>query len=1329
MHKFIIAIALAISLIGHSTQIQAQSHAEAWESYYKQDTAKAIEQFSDKADKDAKSAFITYLLEKENAKSDDDLKKAEKWLDKAANMGSPEALYTVAVNDYHNKNKLLNGIQIIDRLQKAADAGLPQANLALGVLYTLSEYENLHDIDKGIQYVSKAHKQEYKFATLILGILNLSDLKEMGLDSEKANFQQDAKKGLSYLESILSEDFVWPAIILADVYENGANGIDPNPQKAQEFDDWISDNFFQIVGDLDITDPEEISPKQMLTEKEKQSLLTKFNKQAKSGDATAARTLGNIYQKGKLTNIDKEKSHYYYKMAAELNDPISIMALAEQSKSKEKLDYLEQAAKLNHVPALRELSEIYTNSFWSGVDIEEDEQLALEYMEKAAQAGDFQSQIDVANLYSKGEHTNFDKAKEWLKQSIKEHPKQASRGYLKLAELYSNEKFKQYNQDKAFHHLEKSLEAGDKTGQAAYLLANLYEEGVVVDADPEKALKLYELASSDQDNSLVYDESMLAIANIYINGSGNIKKDAKKSIQILENLAKDDVIEAIYQLGDIYRTGNGVTQNHTKAKQYYKEIADYSEEADIRLKLIELDNLQGKAYAQTHQEILNLADYTYEKDVLKDVYATLNANEHDLNWLYSEASLYKDGGDALPVLAKFATGKNLPIAHYYYGLALLKNDKTTQLGLGEIKTAANQGNHKAMRDLGNFYLGHYNILDENEELALEWLHRAAKAKGADDKIFKDLGDIYYKGLEHTEKDYAKALNWYSKITKESLANDDYFYPVRGNIEDLQQAINNINEAQDLYEQGDMDAAYKVANWHLNNKYGLNNKEKAFELLIEAAKNKHVEALWFLANDAEFKNKINEQQRTEYYKLAAQNGHFDAKRKIGERYLYGKGTDIDREQAKYWFSKANYDLGLKRMARFEEALAKAKQNDTKASFKVGLHYKQGTGTAINYQKAKHYFEIAAEKNNQAAQLELAKLYINGFTGKIDWQKAMFWAKRSTDGYDQAQEYINYYENTVKLAENGDPAAMARLAQDNLYEFYSGSYKPIALFEYAQDLLDKAITKENGLAAYLKAKSYDDSRSPYYKHENAKEKYAHYLDLAAKYDYANAQVAYGDYLSNAGKLDLGNQAQIIELYKDAAKQDNHTALRRLLDIYYYGSSNGFEQQIEKIKPLLQDTCDSGQNSACMILAEAYAHGLYDFKPDGKRAIALLKNSMANDKLESYLMAGEIYIKGSGHLKSDWDKADINFAKAHAIGLQELKQNLDEYIQTPDTNRASAAKIADYFMTGLRELGDNADKEQVAITAKWQEQAVNTEGYMDLATNWLYIINGGYSPAIQN
>ena len=128
---------------------------------------------------------------------------------------------------------------------------------------------------------------------------------------------------------------------------------------------------------------------------------------------------------------------------------------------------------------------------------------------------------------------------------------------------------------------------------------------------------------------------------------------------------------------------------------------------------------------------------------------------------------------------------------------------------------------------------------------------------------------------------------------------------------------------------------------------------------------------------------------------AKKGFANAQYNMGVMYEKGKGVEKNLNKAKKWFQFAA-DQGL-----------------PKAQYNLGLMYGKGKGVEKDYNKAIKWMTLAADQGNGKAQTNLGWMYETGKGVPRDTQKALSLYQLASDqGLAKAQEKLNLLLNNNK-----------------------------------------------------------------------------------------------------------------------------------------------------------------------------------------------------------------------------------------------------------------------------------------------------------------------------
>ncbi|EXX64377.1 uncharacterized protein OCT59_024038 [Rhizophagus irregularis] len=150
-----------------------------------------------------------------------------------------------------------------------------------------------------------------------------------------------------------------------------------------------------------------------------------------------------------------------------------------------------------------------------------------------------------------------------------------------------------------------------------------------------------------------------------------------------------------------------------------------------------------------------------------------------------------------------------------------------------------------------------------------------------------------------------------------------------------------------------------------------DKEKAFNLFINASEENHILAQYFVGQCYEFGNGITENETLafEYYEKAANKDYASGQFKLGWFYDNGISVKKDLKMAAYWYEKA------------------ANNRHLTAMYNLGHLYKNGDGVDKDHQKAFELFKKSAEGGYSSGITMLGRCYSSGIGVNIDKKKAV------------------------------------------------------------------------------------------------------------------------------------------------------------------------------------------------------------------------------------------------------------------------------------------------------------------------------------------------------
>lgn len=153
--------------------------------------------------------------------------------------------------------------------------------------------------------------------------------------------------------------------------------------------------------------------------------------------------------------------------------------------------------------------------------------------------------------------------------------------------------------------------------------------------------------------------------------------------------------------------------------------------------------------------------------------------------------------------------------------------------------------------------------------------------------------------------------------------------------------------------------------------------------------------------------VDENQAVKWFKIAAENGHSDAQRRLGNAYSLGVGgVPLDVNLAKYWWEKS------------------ANAGNIKSQLLLGEHYDKGEILKKDYPKAAYWYLKAAIAGDHHAQSIIGSFYSVGRAVPKDPVLAAAWFNLAAKDGDS--DYTAERENHAKNLSAEDLMKARKLA---------------------------------------------------------------------------------------------------------------------------------------------------------------------------------------------------------------------------------------------------------------------------------------------------------------
>ncbi len=332
----------------------------------------------------------------------------------------------------------------------------------------------------------------------------------------------------------------------------------------------------------------------------KSKSIAKITKKAKKGDKENQLKLGMLFFEGtKAIKKDEGKAFHWTSLSAEQNFPLGQLYLAqcytegigvdidhekslffliksadqglEAAQFKAAMRFAESekfelAAKYFYMSAGNgnlESSRILGQFFLQGKGVKYDVSEAIKYLGRAAEHGELEAKLMLANLYS-GEngHMQLNHAKmiQFLWEAASEDLPEAQ---TKLGECFEDGFGLAKDTQMAVKWYKKA--ADQNNVKAMINLGNCYALGKGHPMDQKHAFYWYNKAAQLNDPIAGYH-----LAICYIDGLG-IEKNEEKAFNHFLNAAKVGIADAQYRVGDCYQNGIGTSLSMMNAKEWYNK--------------------------------------------------------------------------------------------------------------------------------------------------------------------------------------------------------------------------------------------------------------------------------------------------------------------------------------------------------------------------------------------------------------------------------------------------------------------------------------------------------------------------------------------------------------------------------------------------------------------------------------------------------------------------------------------------------------------------------------------------------------------------------------
>lgn len=603
--------------------------------------------------------------------------------------------------------------------------------------------------------------------------------------------------------------------------------------------------------------------------------------------------------------------------------------------------------------------------------------------------------------------------------------------------------------------LEEKATLGDPTAQFA--LGQLYQRGVSVPQDKEKAVEYYMQAIAQQDLKAEY-----TLGLFYLAGEGGTP-DYQQALGWLNDAAFKGNPEAQYVLGHLFEEGRkGEGDNWAIEPDAERAMAMYAlaafnqlPEGEYRLAEMMVRDKTGSLSVQEKQKRHALMKRLYQHAASKGIQQALlplaffdamdqskEKQAHALDVAKQEA---KSGNDKAALLygmlldRGIGTAPDKSEAIYWYQKA--KSNPVSAFILGTYyatgqEVGEDQEKSAALlqqaSDAG-FSFADFNLAILSHDRNMPFLSTLEKAheqgnsrasllladyaltRAEDTQSMKKAGDIYQVLAERGDKDaqlklgyllekglggkvqFEEAAHWYTLSANQGQPMAQYLLGRLNQMGQLDK-FPNYEVSKQWYRKAM--ANYMPAAIALGFIYETvdNNYKQAFIAYQVASLKKNSIGQFDLGLMYEYgKGRSVDNDKAEaLYLEAAERGHVRAMVQLAGIYLHDSGKFRNEKIAHEWYEKA------------------AKKGNREALYQLGQMAEKGQGTSQNVEEAARNYQAAADKGNAKAILALAGLYERGQGIEKDPNKAAaLYQKLSERGnaYAQYQLAMLHYSGAL------------------------------------------------------------------------------------------------------------------------------------------------------------------------------------------------------------------------------------------------------------------------------------------------------------------------------
>ncbi len=475
------------------------------------------------------------------ARNDEDRESGLELIKKVATAGNPAAQHILGkVFDF--------GLMVPEDFasaarwyRAAAENGVYAAKNRLAYLYYQGRGVE-KDLKKFISLLSEVAKTGHQFARYDLAVAYRNG----------EGVKKDQKLALRKFKELAEEGMPLARYELARIYASYDSGI-TDKGKARY---WLKR--LLRVGDISFQIKAADIYSELLGDYE--TALPFYEKAAESGDPSAINSLGVMYKLGQGVKADWPRAIKLYKQAADMGHPMAmnnygyafLVGEGVEQDYHEAFKWIKPAAEKRNPMAQNNMGDYFFNGLGGNIDYKK----AREWFEKAVAQKEKNAFHNLGLIYHYGHGVDKDLAKAqalFRKAAFAGH-----QGAIKRVQAYDDEM-----------RVRTLLNSGELTPYEMWIHANdfLYgQNGRSVNHPLGLELAMKSMAAG-------YNESYLLVATLYEKGIA-VKADSNKAIKYLQDAASNiGSFDAMKRLAANFHKGIGVAKDECLAMNWYREMS------------------------------------------------------------------------------------------------------------------------------------------------------------------------------------------------------------------------------------------------------------------------------------------------------------------------------------------------------------------------------------------------------------------------------------------------------------------------------------------------------------------------------------------------------------------------------------------------------------------------------------------------------------------------------------------------------------------------------------------------------------------------------------